>query len=374
MNTSTISVKESQTSAVDRIATALNESAEQPLNQLRRVVECLGVDRCLELLQETERIEEQGGMMVPDGTRRRTAGGVFFVLARRLLSNRDRHRIFGQPPAAAQKPPKPREEPPESSLRPIEPPPARPRRRFIEVSSISRHQPPRVLAPLERRTEPTPVPPTKTAPLAPASAHVGSEPASRLLAAEAAPGTSVATVLTRGEPARGEPPVAAAPPGEPEGAPVRKRRIVTIADLPGRKPVAEDEGSLRDTENAKIASATGRGRSETQASPLPPKTRAELRAYLSELLSNQPVRERQRLVLELLLDDLKAAPVTYKYADLRTRLAVVSGQKLGCSTSVIAERVFGENSKRTRSRVEALLADGVDLSIVDQLLALTAKH
>ncbi|MBN1606416.1 MAG: hypothetical protein JW940_07265 [Polyangiaceae bacterium] len=364
MNTSSISVKEAQLSAVDRIASALNESAEQPLNQLRRVVECLGVDKCLELLEETERIEEQGGMMVPDGTRRRTAGGVFFVLARRLLSNRDRHRIFGQPPAAAQKPPRPREAPPESSLRPIELPPARPRRRFIEVSSISRHQPPRVLAPLERRTEPTPLPPTRTVPSAPASPH----------AAEAVPGTTAAIPPSSAVPSRGEPSVAASSATEPEAVPVRKRRIVTIADLPGRRPPTESEGSLPDRQNAKVASATERDRAETPASPLPPKTRAELRVYLSELLSNQPVRERQRLLLELLLDDLRAAPVTYKYADLRTRLAVVSGQKLGCSTAVIAERVFGENSKRTRSRVEALLADGVDVSIVDQLLALTAKH
>jgi hypothetical protein len=369
MNTSSISVKEAQLSAVDRIASTLNESAEQPLNQLKRVVECLGVDKCLELLEETERIEEQGGMMVPDGTRRRTAGGVFFVLARRLLSNRDRHRIFGQPPGVAHKPPKPREEPPASSLRPIELPPARPRRRFIEVSSISRHQPPRVLAPLERRTEPTPVPPTRIAPSAPAGTYTRGEHATRVVPAEAAPAaTPVAP------PGGREPLVAVTPASEPEAVPVRKRRIVTIADLPGRNPPAPSEASSLERQNEKAANATGRERAPTQASPLPPKTRAELRAYLSELLSNQPVRERQRLLLELLLDDLKAAPVTYKYADLRTRLAVVSGQKLGCSTAVIAERVFGENSKRARSRVEALLADGVDLAIVDQLLALTAKH
>jgi hypothetical protein len=164
-----------------------------------------------------------------------------------------------------------------------------------------------------------------------------------------------------------------------ELAPVRKRRIVTIADLPGHKATSEaaGDGAPLDKQEDKAASPSSREgarRSDAPVTALPAKTRAELRVYLTELLSNQPVRERQRLLLELLLDELKASPVTYKYADLRTRLAVLSGQKLGCSTAAIAERVFGENSKRTRSRVEALLADGVDLDIVDQLLALTAKH
>ena len=40
----------------------------------------LGRTQARALLTETIRIEEQGGMMVPDGSRRRTPGGVYLYL------------------------------------------------------------------------------------------------------------------------------------------------------------------------------------------------------------------------------------------------------------------------------------------------------
>ncbi|XP_072050871.1 uncharacterized protein [Amphiura filiformis] len=57
-----------------KIAFSLNE---QKRHLIMRVVNILGVDKSKELWQLTLDVEESGGMMVMNGTRRRTPGGVF---------------------------------------------------------------------------------------------------------------------------------------------------------------------------------------------------------------------------------------------------------------------------------------------------------
>lgn len=64
------------------IAVQLGESEPEPLQLLHKVVKKLGPEQALAFLQETQEIEAQGGLMVPDGSRRRTPGGVFFYLVR----------------------------------------------------------------------------------------------------------------------------------------------------------------------------------------------------------------------------------------------------------------------------------------------------
>ncbi|HLZ58360.1 MAG TPA: phosphorylated adapter RNA export RNA-binding domain-containing protein, partial [Ktedonosporobacter sp.] len=63
------------------IADRLGETETGPRKQVERIVWTLGRTQALVLLERTVQIEEQGGMMLPDGSRRRTAGGVFFTLA-----------------------------------------------------------------------------------------------------------------------------------------------------------------------------------------------------------------------------------------------------------------------------------------------------
>jgi hypothetical protein len=79
---------------VSTIAKALGEVEEQPLTQITGVVKVLGEQVSLALLEETQRTEQSGGMLLPDGSRRRTPGGVFFFLARQKLSHEDKVQIF----------------------------------------------------------------------------------------------------------------------------------------------------------------------------------------------------------------------------------------------------------------------------------------
>ncbi len=64
------------------IADRLGETEEQARQQFVRTVRTLGRTQSLALLEETLQTEANGGIMLPDGSRRRTAGGVFFFLAR----------------------------------------------------------------------------------------------------------------------------------------------------------------------------------------------------------------------------------------------------------------------------------------------------
>lgn len=87
---------------VAEVAEALGETDVQPLFHIERMVEHLGIDTTLERLQEALAVEQQGGMMLGDGSRRRTPGGVFFYLAKQRLKEEERHAdvktIFARPP------------------------------------------------------------------------------------------------------------------------------------------------------------------------------------------------------------------------------------------------------------------------------------
>jgi hypothetical protein len=72
----------------------LGETAAAPRHQLARVVDVLGADRARALLAETLAVEERGGLLLPDGSRRRTPGGVFFHLVRTQATPEEVRRIF----------------------------------------------------------------------------------------------------------------------------------------------------------------------------------------------------------------------------------------------------------------------------------------
>ncbi|XP_070543556.1 phosphorylated adapter RNA export protein-like [Ptychodera flava] len=53
---------------------------EQKYDLIRKIVEVVGNKKALQLLRETEQVEETGGMMTQDGSRRRRPGGVYLTM------------------------------------------------------------------------------------------------------------------------------------------------------------------------------------------------------------------------------------------------------------------------------------------------------
>lgn len=79
---------------VNDLAKLLDETAQQPRTQIRRLLQICGV-RFVELvLLETEAVEADGGLLVKDRSRRRTFGGTFFYLARQKMASRLQRSIF----------------------------------------------------------------------------------------------------------------------------------------------------------------------------------------------------------------------------------------------------------------------------------------
>ena len=63
------------------IASALGETEQVAQQQIQRIVWALGRTAARNLLEQTLQVEQNGGMMLRDGSRRRTPGGIFFHLA-----------------------------------------------------------------------------------------------------------------------------------------------------------------------------------------------------------------------------------------------------------------------------------------------------
>jgi hypothetical protein len=82
-------------SAFATIADTLGETEHQPRAKLRNIVAAFGDEAALALLAEVQQIEADGGMMLPDGSRRRTPGGVYFHLAYHRLAPEQRQAIYG---------------------------------------------------------------------------------------------------------------------------------------------------------------------------------------------------------------------------------------------------------------------------------------
>lgn len=73
-----------------KIGALLGETERVPLKTIARLISMVGEDQTWRLVAEAARVEEAGGMMTRDGSRRRTPGGVFFALARKALGRPQR--------------------------------------------------------------------------------------------------------------------------------------------------------------------------------------------------------------------------------------------------------------------------------------------
>lgn len=90
---------------VKRIAQRLKETQEMPVGQIQKIVDHCGVEFADFMVENTILIEEAGGMMTVDGSRKRTIGGIFFYLVRQALPADMRNEIF-PPKVWRQRPPR----------------------------------------------------------------------------------------------------------------------------------------------------------------------------------------------------------------------------------------------------------------------------
>ncbi|MGB7339758.1 MAG: hypothetical protein WBC91_12765 [Phototrophicaceae bacterium] len=76
------------------IAKMLGEKDDKPISQIAAMVEHIGREFVQTRVDETNKIEEAGGMKTDDGKRRRTKGGVFFYLCKGKMTDEQRAVIF----------------------------------------------------------------------------------------------------------------------------------------------------------------------------------------------------------------------------------------------------------------------------------------
>ena len=75
-------IHEQRSAVATRIIEQLGETEEEPRKTIYQIVKKLGADEALQFMQKTLEVENAGGIMVADQSRRRTAGApVAFTVA-----------------------------------------------------------------------------------------------------------------------------------------------------------------------------------------------------------------------------------------------------------------------------------------------------
>lgn len=77
-----------------KIAEQVGETDGKPISQIELLIEKCGLEFVQKIAEETNKIEEGGGMKTHDRKRRRTKGGVFFFLAKGRMEASIRQEIF----------------------------------------------------------------------------------------------------------------------------------------------------------------------------------------------------------------------------------------------------------------------------------------
>jgi PHAX RNA-binding domain len=88
--------KKAFSDTINQIAAQLGETEHEPLRLIWCTVREFGIDEAQAVLAETLPIEERGGILTTDGSRRRTPGGVFIHLVLQRAHGATRHAIFYQ--------------------------------------------------------------------------------------------------------------------------------------------------------------------------------------------------------------------------------------------------------------------------------------
>jgi hypothetical protein len=81
-------------STASRVATELNETERQPINQIARAIHHCSMGFVEQIIQDTLALESAGGLAIRDGSRMRTPGGIFFTLIRQRTSWKIQQALF----------------------------------------------------------------------------------------------------------------------------------------------------------------------------------------------------------------------------------------------------------------------------------------
>ena len=80
----------------ESMAEELEETDKKPLRMLEAIINLCGVGFAEAILEETNLLEKQDGIMTTDKERRRTKGGVFFYLSRFRMSPELRRIVYNR--------------------------------------------------------------------------------------------------------------------------------------------------------------------------------------------------------------------------------------------------------------------------------------
>ena len=75
------------TTTAATIAAQLGETHAGARATIWRCVRTLGPERAPAFVAQAQEVEANGGMLIPDGSRKRTLGGIFFYLVRTQVSD-----------------------------------------------------------------------------------------------------------------------------------------------------------------------------------------------------------------------------------------------------------------------------------------------
>jgi hypothetical protein len=75
------------TTTAATIAAQLGETVGGPRATIWRIVRIIGPERAHAFVTQALEVEANGGMLIPDGSRKRTLGGIFFYLVRTQISD-----------------------------------------------------------------------------------------------------------------------------------------------------------------------------------------------------------------------------------------------------------------------------------------------
>jgi hypothetical protein len=312
---------------VQTIVTALNETDERPRSQIAAIVQAIGEQAALAVLVEANAIERNGGMMLPDQSRRRTPGGVFFALARKRLSPEDREAIFPKTPPAKK-----------DDEKEGEPRAGRPDRRHVRL--IRPAEPP--------RAQPEPAAQLELEGVRNNGARVQqpTHPQHSSNGTESKPEVKLVRLDRRR--------IVSLPPLKPEPVAVKPNKVEAREARAATRAasVSDHEGPSREVPVQKHPAPRGLDLAYR---------RLDAKKLVVTALADLPVESRRSLLLDLLAeqtDDRSLFSVVSEQApELRGRILATVGNRLGIPLGQLATTIFGADTPANRRRVKSIAGE-----------------